>query len=712
MRRLCRRIPAVFLLVILVILLGLGAPAAAAKQRVSVAAQEWGAYNLEERIFTAEGDVQVTIGDVKLEGDRLIANFDSGEVVLEGAVRWRQGEQELGGQRLIYDLEAGEGRFEEALAELTAPAGIIYVSGRAIHFDEERYLVNAGEFTTCELPHSHYRLAAKELEYYPGEKVVIRGVTYYEGKIPLFYWPYLVIPLDWDGDQSLFNLPVFGYGEHEGYYVKNTFNYYLSPNAAGNIFLDLYTRLGVGVGLRHNYKLEKLGEGSLYFWGIPTISEPAYRGSFAHKLTSGSWDFTTSTELENTWVREQLTSSNRLTLNLPKIKAEGWFNYAKTPAKTVKEQKVLGAKWAQELTDHWDLQLEGSLTQQTASEVLRLVDTLAATTYRQGRHKLSLTVQQQHHPDLLKSSSQPWRSLQRIPELKWEVGSLNLLSLPMDLELTAGRYREQPSNVSGSRLSAELGLGSKVWRPISGGTLTVQGDLHGALYSGGQAQAWAYGRTTYTQSLGSLELSGTYRRREVWGSTPFRFDAQSKLDALSLRLSYSQGSLRASASTSYNLLTKRFSGLTLQARLKPAEQWTLDLYGNYDLNTRTLTRVVPMVEYEGDMLGLMLGARYRPHTQELERVDARISFPLGSTWQISYDGIYEPGKRAFAKGQIGITKDLHCRELTLSYDHVSQRVALQLTINAFPTLPIGWDSEEGISLFDLEDVTEIIGVKE
>ncbi len=107
-----------------------------------------------------------------------------------------------------------------------------------------------------------------------------------------------------------------------------------------------------------------------------------------------------------------------------------------------------------------------------------------------------------------------------------------------------------------------------------------------------------------------------------------------------------------------------------------------------------------------------MGGRYQVATQELERLDARIALPLGETWLIKYDGIYEPPKAAFTKGTITVSKDLHCRELSFSYDLVTKSVALQLTINAFPTLPIGWDSQGGLSLFDLEDVADLIGVEE
>ena len=152
--------------------------------------------------------------------------------------------------------------------------------------------------------------------------------------------------------------------------------------------------------------------------------------------------------------------------------------------------------------------------------------------------------------------------------------------------------------------------------------------------------------------------------------------------------------------------------LTLSTSWRPNSAWNLSLSAAFDLNSMELTRVVPMVEYKKDQFDLRLAVRYHPTDQVLERLDARFTLPVGTTWLVSYDSIYEPLKQAFSKGSVSITKDLHCRELRLSYDHVGKSVALQYTIKAFPTLPIGWDSQGGLSLFDLEDVADLVGVEE
>lgn len=697
---------------ILLTLLALAPVASAAEQQVRIVASESGSYDLGSQVFVAEGSVQVTYGELTLSGQKLYADLSTGEVILEGDVRLKQEEQEIQGEYLVFNLETGEGTFNQARAEivLAQETGSIFLSGQSLGILDEKYNLTQGEFTTCDLIDPHFRLVTKELELVPGEKVTIRGVTYYEGKIPLLYWPYLVIPLD--TDLSPFTMPVFGFSEQEGYYMKNAFNYYFDSEAHGQVYVDIFTRLGIGIGLRHNYDLANWGNGSIYLYGVPTSSSPIYRGAFAHEIVKGSLAFRTNSSLDNTLFKKEFRSDNRLTLTLPKISGETWFNYRRTPEAQTTQERDVGFAWSQTITDNWRLNLRGNVTERHRAEVLRLVDYLASTTYRQGNHSLTLTMQQQFNPDLLESTAQDWRSVQRIPEFKWEVSNLGLANLPLQSQLVWGRYGERPSLVTKNRIYGQLRLRPQVWQPILGTSINYQGDVNVAAYSDGEWQNWTYGRVALTQRVtDNLQLSSTYRRRDVWGESPFRFDFQRPLQDLSLRLSYHDAKWRANVSTSYDLLKSSFGSLTLQANLRPSDSWNMNLYASYDLNNHTLVRVVPLVEYNKDQIDLGLGLRYQPASQTLERVDAKIGLPLGSTWQVSYDSIFEPPKGAFTRGEISVTKDLHCRTLSVSYDHVGKRVALQYTINAFPILPIGWDSEGGLSLFDLEDVSDIIGVE-
>lgn len=689
-------------------------PVHSAEQMVRIVASNSGSYDLESRVFTAEGGVEVHVGDdVVFYGDYLHADLAGAVATLHGSVRLVRDDQEIRGELLTYDLETGEGTFQEIRADLLVPDGTVYVAGHTVLFDAQKYNFSDASFTTCDLEESHYRLVTREVELYPGDRAIVRHVIYYEGKLPLFYWPYLVVPLREDLKDLLVSLPVIGYSEQEGYFIKTAFNYYRNANSYGNIYVDLYTRLGVGLGIKHNYRLEELGEGHLYLWGIPTSSEKAYKAAWEHSLSKKSWTLTTKNSVEKTWIREQTTSDTTLSFSTDDFTGKVWLNYKNTPEQSTKKQTDLGLQATKKLTDRLTINVKGNYVQKLTSEEVRILDYLGSAVYTKGKNKFTLTFEQQFNPDLLGSGAKDWRSVQRVPELKWEISDLGLSSLPLQAQLMVGRYGEKPSDIVKNRAYGQLTLRSKTWRPRAGTTITYQGDLNGALYSDEHSQAWLYGRVSLSQSLGQrLSLSGTYRRRDVWGSTPFKFDAQKPLQDLNVRLNYNQGKVQASATTTYDFLTKKFSGLTLNTGLKASDQWRLDVYASYDLNAKKLTRVVPLIEYKRDQFSLKFGLRYRPDIDELERVDMRFTLPLASSLSVTYDSIYNPGSRKFTKGVLAVNQELHCRTLTFSYDHVSGRVAVQLTINAFPTLPIGWDSQGGLSLFDFEDVADIIDVEE
>ena len=77
--------------------------------------------------------------------------------------------------------------------------------------------------------------------------------------------------------------------------------------------------------------------------------------------------------------------------------------------------------------------------------------------------------------------------------------------------------------------------------------------------------------------------------------------------------------------------------------------------------------------------------------------ESSASLKLGSDWRLQWAGIYDVVKGGIIRGDIGITKDLHCREVSLMYQHTTGRVWLEFRLKALPGMPIGFGlGEEGI----------------
>ena len=106
-------------------------------------------------------------------------------------------------------------------------------------------------FTTCERQRAGYHIEAKTLDIFPGDKAVARDAVLYLGGFAVFFLPILVIPLTHveggPGRQTGF-LPVIGYSQAEGFYVKARIGFAPSDTYYGYYRIDEETKLGLGLG--------------------------------------------------------------------------------------------------------------------------------------------------------------------------------------------------------------------------------------------------------------------------------------------------------------------------------------------------------------------------------------------------------------------------------------------------------------------------------
>jgi len=128
----------------------------------------------------------------------------------------------------------------------------------ALHFtaqnmQTDRFGTTTGtnvSMTTCEHPHGGYHIEGKSFDLRPDDRLIIRKATLFLGGFAIFYLPLLVIPLRHDtGERRPTTFaPVFGYSQAEGAYMKSTIGFGTTPWYYGYYRLDIYTKLGLGLG--------------------------------------------------------------------------------------------------------------------------------------------------------------------------------------------------------------------------------------------------------------------------------------------------------------------------------------------------------------------------------------------------------------------------------------------------------------------------------
>ena len=692
-----------------------------AEDTIRIKGSEFLQWNPENQHFYGSGDIVITFDDLILTGDKMVFDREKQELYLEGSVTLSQGEAYMEGDSLVYRILEEKGEFTEPRTQLVSEkvTGPIFVFGDQLHIDSGDYFLHDGIVSTCDLSEPHYHLAVKEIEVYPDDKMIIRGVTFYEGKLPLFYWPYLVIPLDERYEDLDLSLPEIGYNPTDGYYIKNRYNYHLSSNAYGSLLFDYYTRKGLGLGVDHHYRHDEFGSGGIAFYILPFAAGKYLVGQVAHEFEQDNVRFSTANsclrQYQENVLEQDTASSTTFTYQTGTTRLSLSFDYGMEQKGSEREQAwSAGGSWQQQLAPNWNMNLSSKVA---AKDETKTYDHLAETSYSYKNHRFNLAFEQKHNPDLLSGgSATSWKSMHRVPELTWQWSKPNLLGLsfPSKFQLSLGRFKEYPSEVVHQRAAPSLELYSRSWRSDFGTTVTYSGQLSGSFYDGGQSQRVAYGRIGVTQKLtDTASITANYYKRLVWGETPFKFDRENEQDLLRGTFRYTKRPWTLTLNSGYDFLKDRYESLRAQINFNStAVPVIASVNLNYDLNNKRFGDLTGNVNYrpQSDWL-FRLGVVYNIHSKTWKRVTGKVLFDLTDTINVSYNLNYEPQKAIKLKqSKLVLTFDLHCRKLEMSYDQVKEEFRVQYSINAFPKLPIGYSSQEGIKFFKLEDLQDVLGL--
>ena len=193
-------------------------------------------------IATARGNVAIHSGDTDIYGDSAEYNTETHDVRVFGNVRIYRGTEVYLGDSGTYNTETKKISADH-LRTLNAP---FFVGGDKISsIEENAKLVLNGTFTTHDSSQPDFRLRAGRVRIYEGDRVIMRDVTFYVGKVPIFYWPYVYQSLDDD-----FNFMVSpAYLSSWGPSLLGRVTFPITDNIKATARLDFRGRRGLAAGL-------------------------------------------------------------------------------------------------------------------------------------------------------------------------------------------------------------------------------------------------------------------------------------------------------------------------------------------------------------------------------------------------------------------------------------------------------------------------------
>ncbi|MDB4349467.1 putative LPS assembly protein LptD [Omnitrophica bacterium] len=231
-------------------------------------------YLYEQKKIVGVNNVIITYKDVTLTCDKIVVHMDTRVGMAEGNVVLTQGGNIFKGQKVHYNFDTKKGTIIESEARVKP----WYGKGRQTSkVDDKEYIIDWGHITTCNLPHPHYRICARRIKVFMGDRVEAYHVVVFIGKIPIFYFPYYLHILS-DKRPRVTIVP--GRNSTWGYYLLTAWRYYLHEWSRGYIHLDWREKKGFGTGVDYKYRAGYFGKGLARFYythedHVKTLEEAA-----------------------------------------------------------------------------------------------------------------------------------------------------------------------------------------------------------------------------------------------------------------------------------------------------------------------------------------------------------------------------------------------------------------------------------------------------
>ncbi len=242
----------------------------------------------------AEGNVHLLYGAEEIVGDRahydglrtvtitghpFIINHTRDSVLLADEIRFDTIDQ-------TATLVNGRGTSSQGVDR-----GLVHFSAKDLHTDADGVGHGlAPTVTTCENARSGYHMTGRNMDVYPGDKIVIYRAILWLGAAAVFFLPKVVIPLRTvdDETQRPKYFPDIGYDQYEGYWIKTRITFGKDQYYYGYYVLNYFTKVGLGLGYV-GYFQRRSGHrsGSINFYTINS------------KLTDSRQNNLAATEIEN-----------------------------------------------------------------------------------------------------------------------------------------------------------------------------------------------------------------------------------------------------------------------------------------------------------------------------------------------------------------------------------------------------------------------------
>lgn len=716
------RLPVPGLIAILMLLLL--SPLVLAEEQAKITANEL-TYDYHAQQMEASGNVRIIYKDITIECDSVFMDQTQNVILATGNVRITKKDSQYTGDRFLYYLLTEQGLISPVQTEIKDPEinGPLHMKAMESYLKGETVIEKNVSVTGCDLAKPHYHFTAKEVDYYPGDRVILRRVWYWEHQVRLFYLPIFFISLKHEDDN--FEAEV-GHNDYEGWFTNIGYNYVFNSNSYGKVTARLTELATNELGVKHYFDLSPTSRFYQQYTYIDNSKlgnpNPGYRIGYGYDNWANSkLKLSTAVEDANESYVElpeglYELSQQKLALN---FKLTGQSPY---PSLNLNWADNTGTKeYLEDLSGTWnynpDPTLNISLDNRWYFEDeldTSYADPLTAPLIQANSFKYSGSIKKDwgwsniylNYDDTEIFSGDSGSDnlkpdiIYTIPKWQWPLlGEVKVAGEYLDLEKDIGTTMQD----SGQRWALDIQKKPiNIWQTPQT-TINWESKL---LYRDFKIDGVETGLDALIADVGfderitkefSTEIkvgfAGTYGQPTDF----FNNLDDETLDGafITNELKWQSRTFYASLKSGYNFQNAVGEPVLLTARWTPAPGREIDFDTQYDwLTGLGLTDL--RINYklrENWQLTINAGYDFSQNLWFNKELEALITQPLTAKWQLELVAKYDSLRDAFADAETGLIYDWHCRKVRIHYDWVNYTYWLQLTFNLFPDEPLKFDSE-------------------
>lgn len=215
-------------------------------------------------IAKAKGNVEIKYHGTTILADQAEFHQGTGDVFARGNVVIYKDGGSYTAEEAIYNIHTSEmtaSNLRGALIPIYYDAGDIEIPTQATDMIE----MTDSWFTTDDNADPSFKVKAKRIRMYPGDRVTFKNMKFYAGNTPIFWLPYLSQPLD--DELGYFFTP--GYNSGWGGFLLNQYGFMIGDHTLAQAQLDLRSSRGVAGGIEFKSQRyrnnENFGRLKLYF---------------------------------------------------------------------------------------------------------------------------------------------------------------------------------------------------------------------------------------------------------------------------------------------------------------------------------------------------------------------------------------------------------------------------------------------------------------